>query len=447
MKVLILGGTVFVSKYLTEYFINQGNEVYTLNRGTKNQVVGSKFIKCDRYNITNELDGLEFDLIIDNAYKKVEIELLLKSNVKFKDYVFISSSAVYKDSKGLPLKEDSEIGYNDTWKDYGLNKIECEKYLLEQVPFAYIIRPPYLYGKYNNIYRESFVVDCACKNYSFYLPKDDFKLQFLHVKDLARFIEILMIKHPKNHIYNFGNKEAISISSWVNIIYNALGKKVSFTKVNKDIFIRNYFCFYNYEYYLDSSLAYNLMKDFMPLDEGIKDELNWYLDNQDEVRKTPYFKYIDENLKMVETVLCYIEKDNSYLMLYRNKRENDMNHGKWLGIGGHIEEGESSDMALVREVYEETGLKLNSYKKRGIVYFYNDEYKEKMYLYTSCDFSGKLIDCNEGELKFIPKDKLYDLEMYEGDQYFLNRLLKNDERYFELALYYKNDKLEGVEEL
>lgn len=447
MRILILGGTVFVSKYLAEYFMNKHHEVYTLNRGTKNQVLGVHFIKCDRYSITNELDGLEFDLIIDNAYKRIEIELLLKSNVKFKDYVFISSSAVYKNSKGIPLTEDCVVGYNDTWGDYGLNKIECERYLLDNVANAYIIRLPYLYGKYNNIYRESFVIDCAINNYSFYLPENDFHLQFLHVSDLARFIEILMLKHPNDQIYNLGNKEAISISSWVKLIYKALGKEVSFNKVSMDIPIRSYFCFHDYEYYLDSSKAYKLMNDFMPLDLGIKDEMDWYLASLDEVRKNPYFSYIEKNLKIVETVLCYLEKDDSYLMLYRNKRENDMNHGYWLGIGGHIEDKEAIDDALVREVYEETGLTLHSFKRRGIVYFINNDYKEKMYLYTSLDFSGTLIECNEGELKYIKKDKIYDLPMYEGDKYFLDRLLNNDNDFFEMALYYKDNKFEGWKEL
>lgn len=447
MRILILGGTVFVSKYLTEYFINKGNEVYTLNRGSKEQVKGAHFIEANRYEIGNKLKDYEFDLIIDNAYKKIEIELLLDSKVKFKDYVFISSSAVYQDSHGLPLLENSILGYNDTWKDYGKNKIECEEYLLSKVPYAYIIRPPYLYGKYNNIYRESFVIDCALKNYSFYLPKNDFKLQFLNVADLAKFIQILMDKHPIDHIYNLGNKEAVSISTWVKMIYNALGKNVSFTKVNEDIFIRNYFCFFNYEYCLDSSLAYKLMDDFIPLDLGIKDEMDWYLENQNEVKRTPYFNYIDENLKIVETVLCYIEKDNSYLMLYRNKEEDDMNLGKWLGVGGHIEEGESPEEALVREIYEESGLKLHSFKKRGVVYFNHNDYKEKMHLYTSDDFSGTLIECNEGDLEFIPKDKIYDYPLYEGDKYFLDRLLQNDDDYFEIALYYKNDKFEGWEEI
>ena len=149
---------------------------------------------------------------------------------------------------------------------------------------------------------------------------------------------------------------------------------------------------------------------------------------------------------MVETVLCYIEKDDSYLMLYKNKRKNDYNLGKWVGIGGHVEKNETIEECLLREVYEETGLKLLNYKNRGIVYFYNDDYKEKMYLFTSNSFSGNLIDCDEGELKYVLKKNIYDLPMWEGDKCFLNKILNNEE-YFEMILYYKNNKFEGCEEL
>ena len=121
---------------------------------------------------------------------------------------------------------------------------------------------------------------------------------------------------------------------------------------------------------------------------------------------------------MVTTVLCYIEKNDSYLMLLKNKRKNDYNKNKWVGVGGHLLDGESIDDCLLREVYEETGLKLLDYKHRGIVYFYNDDYKEKMYLFTSSSFSGNLIDCDEGELKYVLKKNIFDLPMWEGDKYF-----------------------------
>ena len=143
---------------------------------------------------------------------------------------------------------------------------------------------------------------------------------------------------------------------------------------------------------------------------------------------------------MKSTVLCYIEKDNKYLMLYRNKKNNDLNEGKWLGIGGHIEKGESIEQALLREVKEETGLTLLSYKKRGYIKFVNDDYEEEMYLFTGSSFEGSLIDCVEGELHWIDKDKIFELSLWEGDIYFLKPLI-NGEEYFSIDLIYSKDKL------
>ena len=143
---------------------------------------------------------------------------------------------------------------------------------------------------------------------------------------------------------------------------------------------------------------------------------------------------------MDETVLTYIEKDGCYLMLYRNKKENDLNEGKWLGIGGHIESGETKDMAMIREVKEETNLDVISYKYRGKVLFSADDYQEIMYLYTVDSFKGEIGDCNEGTLQFVHKTDIFSLNMWEGDKYFLEAIA-NDEDEFEMELTYKNDKL------
>ncbi|MGN1319135.1 MAG: NUDIX hydrolase [Lachnospirales bacterium] len=144
------------------------------------------------------------------------------------------------------------------------------------------------------------------------------------------------------------------------------------------------------------------------------------------------------------TTLCYIEKDNKYLMLYRNKKKNDINEGKWIGVGGHFEKGESPDDCLLREVYEETGLHLTSYKLRGIITFiYNKDFCEYMFLYTADKFKGEILPCNEGELKWIDKDKINDLSLWEGDRIFLDLLNKNTP-VFSLKLEYENDKLINV---
>ncbi len=128
------------------------------------------------------------------------------------------------------------------------------------------------------------------------------------------------------------------------------------------------------------------------------------------------------------TTLCYIRKDDSYLMLYRNKKENDENEGKWIGIGGKIEEGESPEQCVLREVHEETGLTLLAYSFRGIITFVNDVWEnEYMMLYEGTAFSGDLrAVCDEGELAWIPFEKIPDLPLWDGDRVFLQKLIRGD---------------------
>ena len=147
---------------------------------------------------------------------------------------------------------------------------------------------------------------------------------------------------------------------------------------------------------------------------------------------------------MVETVLLYLEQDGKYLMLYRNKKKKDINKGKWIGIGGHIEEGETKEEALVRECKEETSLNLLSYSLRGKLVFVIDGYEETCYLYTSSSFEGKIQECDEGELAFVNKEEIFHLPLWEGDVVFL-KMLFNDEPYFELRLNYEKDKLISYE--
>lgn len=126
-------------------------------------------------------------------------------------------------------------------------------------------------------------------------------------------------------------------------------------------------------------------------------------------------------------------------MLYRNKKKKDINQGKWIGVGGHQEEDESIEECLLREVYEETGLKLLSYQLCGKLHFYIDDLYEICYLYTSSCFEGDLIDCDEGRLEWISKDQILQLNLWEGDPLFLKKLLNQDE-YFEMELIYKQDQ-------
>lgn len=145
---------------------------------------------------------------------------------------------------------------------------------------------------------------------------------------------------------------------------------------------------------------------------------------------------------MRNTSLCYIERGNEYLMLHRVKKTVDENRDKWIGLGGKFEEGESPEDCVQREVREESGLTLLSWRYRGIVTFVSDEWgTEYMHLFTSDDYSGELLpDCDEGKLEWIDKCRLLSLPIWEGDKLFL-RLLDTDEPFFSLKLRYQGDKL------
>ena len=147
---------------------------------------------------------------------------------------------------------------------------------------------------------------------------------------------------------------------------------------------------------------------------------------------------------MEETVLGYLQKDDKILMLYRNKKKNDINKGKWIGIGGHIEKGETPKEALIRECKEETSLTLLSSTLRGKLIFNIDGYEEICYLFTSSSFIGEIKECDEGELSFIDKKDIFNLPLWEGDVIFL-KLIFASSPYFVLKLNYKNDKLISYE--
>lgn len=150
---------------------------------------------------------------------------------------------------------------------------------------------------------------------------------------------------------------------------------------------------------------------------------------------------------MKETTLCYIEDGSKYLMLHRTKKKNDQSQGKWLGVGGKLEPGESVDECLLRETTEETGLTLTAYQYRAKIYFYSDIYEDEiMHLYTATEFVGKLTECNEGELAWIEKPEVLDMTLWEGDRIFLKKLLEGNAQPFELKLYYEGETLVHVAE-
>ena len=144
---------------------------------------------------------------------------------------------------------------------------------------------------------------------------------------------------------------------------------------------------------------------------------------------------------MILSTLCYIEKDNQYLMLHRTKKKKDINKDKWIGIGGKLEENESPEECIIREVKEETGLHLKSYQLRCIVTYVSTNWEtEYMYVFTSDDFEGNIIECNEGDLQWVNKDEVTKLNTWEGDKIFIEKMQK-DKNFFTVKFEYDGDKL------
>lgn len=144
---------------------------------------------------------------------------------------------------------------------------------------------------------------------------------------------------------------------------------------------------------------------------------------------------------MHNSTLCYLVKDGRVLMLHRVKKKNDINHDKWIGIGGKFEPEEAPEECILRETKEETGLTLTSWRCRGVVTFLQEGGEgEYMYLFTADDFTGELIECDEGDLQWVSLDFLDALPTWEGDRIFLN-LLWQDTPFFLLTLRYQGDRL------
>ena len=145
---------------------------------------------------------------------------------------------------------------------------------------------------------------------------------------------------------------------------------------------------------------------------------------------------------MKETTLCYLEKDGCWLMLHRIRKKQDLNEGKWIGVGGKLEERESPEDCARREIREETGLEVRELCFRAVITFLSDRWEdEQMYLFTSSDFYGELKDCDEGVLEWVPVEKVMNLPSWEGDRIFLEKLMRGDRDFFSLKLDYEGDVL------
>ena len=144
---------------------------------------------------------------------------------------------------------------------------------------------------------------------------------------------------------------------------------------------------------------------------------------------------------MLKSTLIYLEKAGKYLMLHRVRKKNDVNHDKWIGVGGKFEDGESPEECVLRETLEETGLTLTDWRYRGIVTFVSDRWEtEYMHLFTATGWTGRLHECDEGVLEWVSREQFRGLPQWEGDRIFL-RLIEEDAPFFSLKLRYEGEHL------
>ena len=148
------------------------------------------------------------------------------------------------------------------------------------------------------------------------------------------------------------------------------------------------------------------------------------------------------------TTQCYIRRDSDVLFIHKGR--NDMNTGKYLGIGGHLEEGEAPAECIVREIFEETGIKeteLSKLRMRAVITFVNSVYEDEYIILYEAEYTGNedpaLRSCSEGELKWVDRRDIYDLPIWEGDKYIFDKFFESTD-FFELKLIYDKDVLKEV---
>lgn len=298
MKILVMGGTEFVSSSLTKYLVSKGYIVDIFTRGIKPIKYDGirKHLKGDRKSVQNlkvNLSNEKYDYVFDiSAYVKEDVEKLVSvlNKENLKRYVFCSSGAVYIPSEEI-VTEEFTRGENANWGSYGLDKKEAEDYLFklwedEKFPVT-IFRPTYIYGEENNLYREIYVFDRITKGLDVPIPKGDEETQFVYISDLVRVFEsAIYAEQTVGKAYNVTHPEIVTWNKLVETAMKVVNRNVNIKIVDSEkVNIREYFPFRNVTYLLDTKKA-DIDGLYMPqidLLEGLKLAYEWYRNAKPEV--------------------------------------------------------------------------------------------------------------------------------------------------------------------
>lgn len=295
MKVLVMGGTEFVSGGMARYLIGLGYEVDIFTRGVKPvkyDGVRRHFVgdRRNRVELERELSSEEYEYVFDiSAYTRDDVEKLIGclNRKSLKRYVFCSSGAVYRESKDM-LAEEFPRGENVNWGKYGFDKYEAENYLFElfkseEFPVT-IFRPSYIYGEGNNLYREAYFFDRVLSGKAIPIPDGDTITQFIHIDDLVKLFESSL--HSDRSIGQAYNATNIQIVSWeflLEVIMKTANKRVDIKKINdKSISTREYFPFRDVTYFMsmDKVKMDGLHYPEIDLSEGLSKTYQFYCENK-----------------------------------------------------------------------------------------------------------------------------------------------------------------------
>lgn len=310
-KILVLGGTVFISRAIVRSLLSENHKVYTLNRGTKPGEPGAVPLKADRNDhkqMKAVLQNHAFDCVVDVSGRngdqiKTVLDLIQWNGVG--NYLLISSSAVYSvDSLSPPFRETDLLAENNIWKEYGRNKIGAEAVLTEKCREKrwrfLIFRPPYIYGEGNNIYRESFIFDHVREKRPIILPGDgETEVQFIHIQDLVRTVAYLLWKLEVCGIYNVGNKGSVSFADWLTLCMEAAGERtevIHFDYARHGYTERNFFPFYNYRNILDIEKISYLCPARIDMKCGLELAHCWYHSHKDLIENKEKYRAKEEEI-------------------------------------------------------------------------------------------------------------------------------------------------------